>query len=404
MPNRITRLTDQQRAAMKPWAEKWIKIGLSCEPANREAAEAAYRACYRFAGLRDDVPIIWVESPIVGALAASIAASMLHDSAVGSAVRSAVHSAVGLAVGSAVRSAVRSAVDSAVHSAVDSAVRSAVDSAVDSAVHSAVRSAVDSAVRSAVGLAVSSAVDSAVGLAVRSAVDSAVDSAEKKNSAIFWHFWCGGQFWSYWPAFESFFRSECSLVLAGDLPDRAAAWAATSANAGYWWPNKSFIIACDRPRHIRRDDAGRLHSETDTAIEWRDGWGLHFWHGTRVPDHWITERSTLDPRDVIRAENVEQRAAGAAIVGWPKMIDVLEARVIDRHESPEIGELIEMTLPGLDHPGRFLKARCPRNGLIVEGVPDVSDIDGLPIDTALAAQAWRIGDPQSEYIPPQTRT
>jgi hypothetical protein len=368
MPNRITRLTDQQRAAMKPWAEKWIKIGLSCEPANREAAEAAYRACYRFAGLRDDVPIIWVESPIVGALAASIAASMLHDSAVGSAVGSAVHSAV------------------------------------RSAVHSAVRSAVDSAVRSAVGLAGSSAVDSAVGLAVRSAVDSAVDSAEKKNSAIFWHFWCGGQFWSYWPAFESFFRSECSLVLAGDLPDRAAAWAATSANAGYWWPNKSFIIACDRPRHIRRDDAGRLHSETDTAIEWRDGWGLHFWHGTRVPDHWITERSTLDPRDVIRAENVEQRAAGAAIVGWPKMIDVLEARVIDRHESPEIGELIEMTLPGLDHPGRFLKARCPRNGLIVEGVPDVSDIDGLPIDTALAAQAWRIGDPQSEYIPPQTRT
>jgi len=42
--------------------------------------------------------------------------------------------------------------------------------------------------------------------------------------------------------------------------------------------------------------------------------------------------------------------------------------------------------------------------LIVEGVPRVSDIDGLPIDTALAAQAWRIGDPLSEYVHPPMRT
>jgi len=47
---------------------------------------------------------------------------------------------------------------------------------------------------------------------------------------------------------------------------------------------------------------------------------------------------------------------------------------------------------------------CPRNGEIFEGVPFVSDIDGLPINTALAAQAWRIGDPQSEYQHNPVRT
>jgi hypothetical protein len=127
-------------------------------------------------------------------------------------------------------------------------------------------------------------------------------------------------------------------------------------------------------------------------------------HGVRVPDHWLAARANLDPNEVIKSENVEQRAAGAAIVGWPKMLSVLKAKVIDDSGNDDIGQLIELKLPGLREAGRFLRARCPRNGTIVEGVPRVSDIDGLPIDTALAAQAWRIGDPQAEYAHPPMRT
>ena len=86
------------------------------------------------------------------------------------------------------------------------------------------------------------------------------------------------------------------------------------------------------------------------------------------------------------------------------MLSVLKAKVIDDSGSPDIGQLIELALPGLDQPGRFLKAECPRNGIICEGVPRISDIDGLPIETALHAQAWRIGDPLSEYQHPLVRT
>lgn len=86
------------------------------------------------------------------------------------------------------------------------------------------------------------------------------------------------------------------------------------------------------------------------------------------------------------------------------MLSVLKAKVINDSGSPDIGQLIELNLPGLREPGRFLKAECPRNGTIVEGVPRISDIDGLPIETALHAQAWRIGDPLSEYQHPTVRT
>src|SRR5215472_1375565 len=73
----ITSLTESQRARFPEWRDRWIAAGLSTEPADRTRAEAAYRACYRYTGLDDGVPIVWVESPIVGALAAAISTELL---------------------------------------------------------------------------------------------------------------------------------------------------------------------------------------------------------------------------------------------------------------------------------------------------------------------------------------
>ena len=181
-------------------------------------------------------------------------------------------------------------------------------------------------------------------------------------------------------------------------------WFEIAASAGWWQPFENDVLICERPASLFIDDRGRLHCETGPALLCRDGFPIYAWHGARVPAHWIESRETLDATEVIKSTNVEQRAAGAAIVGWPKMLSVLQSRVIDDSGSDDIGQLIELTLPGLAEPGRFLKAKCPRNGLIVEGVPRTSDIDNLPIETALAAQAWRIGDPQSEYQHPARRT
>ena len=114
--------------------------------------------------------------------------------------------------------------------------------------------------------------------------------------------------------------------------------------------------------------------------------------------------TTIDPAEILKAQNVEQRAAGAAMLGWPRMSSKLKRRIIDGDPESDMGALVELTLPGLPEPGRFLQAMCPRNGLICEGVPRVSDVDGLPIETVIAAQAWRVGDPQSEYTHPPVRT
>lgn len=165
-----------------------------------------------------------------------------------------------------------------------------------------------------------------------------------------------------------------------------------------------FCIVCNRPDILTVDDQNRPHNETGPSHRWRDGWSLYHWHGVRVPDHWITDRANLSAAEVLREANVETRMAGFQIIGWARVADQLDRRVIDGDPASDIGALVELTLPGLPDPGRFLMAVCPRNGTICEGVPRVSDIDGLPINTAIAAQAWRDCLPASEYTHPTLRT
>ena len=171
----------------------------------------------------------------------------------------------------------------------------------------------------------------------------------------------------------------------------------------WWYPCDGAIIACNRPAEIHKDEQGRLHNESGPAVMFRDGWTVHYVHGVSVPAHWVENRTALNPREVISHDNVEVRAIGAALVGWPKMLGALNARTINDSGCPDIGELIELDLPGLRQPGRFLKALCPRNGLIVEGLPRVDDF-GAPIETALHGQAWRVGMHLSEYRHPEVRT
>ena len=273
---RIDRLTKAEEAQLIPWRDKWIEIGLKTGEADWEQFERAVKECYKFAELRWPVPIVRVQSPIVGALAAPFAVSLLSKNSV--------------------------------------------------------RSAVDSAVRSAVS--------SAVGNAVDSAVYSAVSSAGK----IFWHPWIGGQFWISWQAWEGFFRHVCDLKLSSTLNDRAQAYEDVQTSAAYWWPNKNFVMVCNRPMAIRRDRRGRFHSENSKSIEWPDGWGLYSLHGVTVPAKYIeTPSDRLDPAEILREQNAQVRMALIGKIGFGRLLGRLKHKQISRGVS-EGNSLIEFDL------------------------------------------------------------
>ena len=314
---RIEKLTPEQEARIPEFREEWLRIGLSTEPADFDAAEDAIKDAYKIARLEPPKLFIRLRSPLEGAIGAAILKGTKFDEA-------------------------------------------------------QVRAQVRDQVRAQVW-----------------------DQVWDQVGAAFF-----SQHEAGWIGWASYFHKVLSLPGTEKIEPLSRIVAA----CGWVWFFSGAAIITDRSHVLKRDENNRLHCENGPALEYRDGFSIYAWHGTRLPAEWVEGRATIDPAIILKAENVEQRAAGAAMIGWPRMVSALKRKVIDGDPDSDMGALIELTLPGLREPGRFLQAKCPRNGTIVEGVPRVSDVDGLPINTVIAAQAWRIGDPQSEYIHPPKRT
>ena len=93
-----------------------------------------------------------------------------------------------------------------------------------------------------------------------------------------------------------------------------------ASNAGPWWPFQDTVVICDRPESIHLDDQQQLHADKGPAVAYRDGWGIHAWHGTQVPADLIEGPEW--PSDKILAErNTEIRRVAIERLGWDRFID-----------------------------------------------------------------------------------
>lgn len=400
-------------ARLPEWRDRWIANALSTramDEADRAACIVAVHGLYAAAKLPPPKHVVFVPSPFVLTFAGGFAASIWYchrhaatSAATTAAVTDAAH-AVTVAVTTAARAAVTDATTDATHAAVSAATLDAVTAA--TAAHAAVTAATHDAARAAVTAA--DATDDLAHWYVfpwdimrQCSAELGVGDFGIECAALAWQMWQGGNQWPTWDSYLSFFQEVAELPI--DYT-HFRHWRVLAERSGPRIMHPDFCMISDRPELLTVDDRNRPHGEAGPFCRWRDGSALYSWHGTRVPARWIVERETLDPNEVLRNGNVELVAAGRAIIGMTRFRSALKGKVIDDSGSPTIGRLVEYKLEGLRQPGRFLEAECPRNGTICEGVPMVSDIDGLPIDTALAAQAWRIGDPQSEYQHPTVRT
>jgi hypothetical protein len=101
-----------------------------------------------------------------------------------------------------------------------------------------------------------------------------------------------------------------------------------------------------------------------------------------VPHEWITHPEKLDPELALNHENAEMRRCVAEILGWKRVLERLDTKVIDTDRDPEIGQLLEVELHG--NRERFLKVRCGTGREFVLPVPP-------EMTRALEANAWTYG-------------
>jgi hypothetical protein len=114
-------------------------------------------------------------------------------------------------------------------------------------------------------------------------------------------------------------------------------WVDLARSCGWWWPRPEVCVLSERPSVLRTeplpgaDHERRLHAGDGPAVEFRDGFAVHAWHGMRVPS-WVVD----DPSVVrIAAErNVEVRRCAIERIGWAAFIDAGGLALVGRAADP----------------------------------------------------------------------
>ncbi len=199
--------------------------------------------------------------------------------------------------------------------------------------------------------AVDGAVDGAVEVAVHGAVDGAVEICKKLGIKIEWHHWLGGQFWVggwYWGnAYVDFFINACGMKLAKDMEERAHAYSMVNQSVNYVWPNRNFVIVCDRPKSICRDEDGRLHNVKGKSIEYKDGWGLYHVHGVKFTEEQHRQAMKSAAPEILNWPDIEQRVALMRERPVTELLVECDAKIISHSDECGGYDLHEIELKGM---------------------------------------------------------
>ena len=179
-----------------------------------------------------------------------------------------------------------------------------------------------------------------------------------------------------WLSFYDFFATECGVKNI----DSITGLIAVAKTCGWVCCYDDLAVVQDRPLLIKMDDQNRLHCEDGAAILYADGFAVYSWHGVRVPDEWIEDRSTLTAKIALTWDNTEQRRAACEILGWINVLKSLKAKVIDEDPDPMIGTLLEVNIPDIGKE-KFIKVVCGTGREFAIPVPP-------NMKTALEANAW----------------
>jgi hypothetical protein len=344
---KINSLTPEQIARFPEFIDKWTKIGLSTEPADREAAEAGVAEAYRAANLLPP-RVVWCSSP----LAMGLTRALLLDKkfiknfgdSVGASVWASVWDSVGASVGASVWDSVWASVGDSVGASVGASVRNSVRDSVWDSVWDSVGASVRDSVRDSVGASVWASVRDSVWASVWASVGASVrDSvgASVRNSGY-------GQHDASWVGFYDFFSTVCGLV---EQAKKISGLTTLTKSAGWYLPHEKICWISERHCVVHQDETRRIHCEDGPAIAYPDGWAIYAIHGVRVPEYVILHPGEITVEKIDAEQNAEVRRVmierykfAEPISGAPAFLRDADAELLD-HDADH-GRLLRRQISG----------------------------------------------------------
>jgi len=385
----IEKLTPEQIARFPEFIDRWTKIGLCTDPANRSEAEKGIIQAYKIVG-KPAPKIVWCRSPLSQGLTRALVFGLKGGRA---SVGASVWASVWASVRDSVRASVGASVGASVSASVTASVRASVVDSAWASVRDSVWASVWASVVDSVGASVVDSVGASVGASVVDSVRASVSASV--TASVRDSVWASGygQHDASWLAFYEYFKLACSLDK--ETIKLCGLWQ-IAKNAGWFLPHEKLCWISERHNILNRDERGRLHSGNSVALAYPDGWGIYAFHGVRIPEYVIMQPEKITADDVLTERNAEIARVKLERLTVPNFITQSKAQTID-HDTDRQGyprNLLSIDIP--NDPDRYLKVvqvTCPstkRDYML--RVPPV-------IKTCAEAVAWTFNMPAKDYAP-----
>lgn len=319
MPKRITRLTKKQRAMFRPWADKWIEIGLRTGPADRPKFAKAVEECYSYTDTPFPGRIYWVQNPAVLSIASPMLGYLFEFSKQNGMNRALLDRLVDASLAKLKTK--------------------------HELLYTSTLAVIAEASNDILGMNPSVTPPKPT----KKEFDSLVDDLKRMVRST-WNNSIGGQLWVgswYWGgSWVSFFREVCKLELPGNLWDRSRSLEAIIESCSWWYPHTHFVMATERPAQIHREltdpnvergwTSHRLHHDSQEAMEFPDGWGIHVIHGILVSKQVVEAPETLTIKQITNEPNTEIRRIMMQRFGYDRYIKESGAKCVDQMDDAKL--------------------------------------------------------------------
>jgi len=380
-------LLPEHKARFSEWRDKWIANAMSTkamDEAERSTVRTAIIGMYKAAGLEPppEHRIVFVPSPFVARFAAGFASWIWHARSTYAATDEATYAATDEATGAATYEATYEAT----FAATDAATRAATRAATDAATDAATGAATDAATWFRLG-----GCQSADMAKLAETLFPGRRKAMLECACKAWRMLNGGNQWSGWVAYLSFFRHVAKLPIDYSKWDH---YEKAAEHSGPRYMHAKFCIVSDRPEMLLVDEQNRPHCTTGPFCRWRDGSALYAVHGVRVPWTVVEHRDSLTVEQIDKEQNAEIRRVMLELYGEARYLHDSGALPI---HSDKFGVLFRKEIPG-DEP--LVMVRVVDSTPEATGEPKVYYLRVPPtIETAHEAVAWTFNVKAKNYKP-----